>query len=68
MRITKPSKTRLKRDGFKLVVEKRRYKGNVFVQAVDKGWFERHSGEYLSNPRVTKIYENENKVLIFIEV
>ena len=68
MQIKKPSKTRLKKSGFKLVLNRKRVPGNVFVNCIDKGWFKRHSSDYLSHPKVYKIYESDKQVLIYMEV
>ncbi len=64
--INKPSQKKLKRDGFKMVLERKYTGSHTFVQAVDKKWFTDHSEDYLTHSRVYRIYENENKVLIYI--
>jgi hypothetical protein len=66
MQIKKPSKKHLKNNGFKLKVERQYSGSNIFVQCIDKAWFERHSDEYLTSKRVFKIYENNKQVLIYI--
>ena len=68
MQISKPSKAKLKRLGFKVVMARKRIKSNCFVQCIDKGWFERHNKSYLDHPDVYEIQENDNQVLIFMEV
>jgi len=63
----KPTKKNLKKNGYKLVLERRKADKEVYTK-VDKEWFARHKNEYLKCKRVTRIYENDNYLFIFQEV
>ena len=66
--IKKPSKRQLKKDGFKLVLDRKKSDSKVFVQKVDKDWFNDHADQYITFKKTIKIYENETHKIIFMEV